>query len=156
MRTIIILSALSVSLSLHVFSQTRISFGAWSSSTANFVVTDSAGRRTGVDPRNSRPYEQWTWYKEIPNSTYGFESGDEGGPSTAVFEMSFMAPDGEGTYSIQLIGNVLGTFRFYVRLIPLSQSFQARQVRFTVDGSPIERDSVVTYLFTYHSAIGCL
>jgi hypothetical protein len=133
-------------------SQTKIYMDV--SSDINFIVTDPSGKKTGIDSRYSKPYNQWTWYKEIPNATIGFEGIGDGSPSIVLFESRMDTSDAYGNYTFQFISDTLEVFDFLVESFPLSKNSLLQKVRYDLKNIPIDNDSVVTYHFNYHGALG--
>ncbi|MCX6143817.1 MAG: hypothetical protein NTZ35_11410, partial [Ignavibacteriales bacterium] len=133
-------------------SQSRVHL--YVSSSAEYIVTDPVGRHTGIDPRYSRPSEQWTWLEQIPNATIGYNTSNEEGPSSIDFEILFNSPEGDGVYTIVLIADRLTISGLVANITSIDNPLQLQHPYFQVDGIPIEKDSAVTYLFTYHGAPG--
>jgi hypothetical protein len=124
----------------------------------NYVVTDPAGRMTGIDPRGAARRENWKRYEEIPESNYGFMSVGDLDPNASVdvsseFVCLFESPEGDGTYTFQFFGNKLGKFDLYVTAGGYDTT-HIQDVRFDLKNIPIDRDSVITYRFTYHGRPG--
>ena len=82
--------------------------------------------------------------KQIPNDN---ES------TTAEFNADFLSPQGDGTYHIDLIGNKLASYNIHLT-VSSQDTTRAQDAQFNILESPIEKDSVVSYLFTYHQAPG--
>jgi hypothetical protein len=124
----------------------------------NYVVADPAGRMTGIDPRGAARREDWKRYQEIPQSNYAFMSVGDLDPNASVevsteFICHFDSPGGDGTYAFQFFGNKLGKFNLYVTAGGYDTT-HIQRVRFDVKNIPIDRDSVITYRFTYHGRPG--
>ena len=152
MKTIVTIILLNLSLMQAINSQTKIYMDV--SSDINFIVTDPSGKKTGIDSRYSKPYNQWTWYKEIPNATIGFEGIGDGSPSIVLFESRMDTSDAYGNYTFQFISDTLEVFDFLVESFPLSKNSLLQKVRYDLKNIPIDNDSVVTYHFNYHGALG--
>ncbi len=152
MKIIVTIILLNLSLMQAINSQTKIYMDV--SSDINFIVTDPSGKKTGIDSRYSKPYNQWTWYKEIPNATIGFDGIGDGSPSIVLFESFLTTPDEDGTYTIQFIGDTLWVFHFLAEIFPWDKDSHVQKVRYEHIKIPIDQDSVITYLLTYHGALG--
>ncbi len=122
MKTIVTILLLNLSLMQAINSQTKVYMDV--SSDINFIVTDPYGKKTGIDSRYSKPYNQWTWYKEIPNATIGFEGIGDGSPSIVLFESRMDTSNAYGNYTFQFIGDTLEVFDFLVESFPLSKNSQ--------------------------------
>lgn len=150
MRIIASLSLLTIILSSCASSQTKVYLHVVSG--VEYIITDPIGRKTGVDPRYSKPIEQWTRLEQIPNATYGSENTNEGGPSSLQFEAFLQSPQGDGTFTIELIGDTTAVSYLTVYVMPWVDSARVQRPYFEVEKIPVEKDSAITYLFTYHSA----
>ena len=129
-----------------------------STQTVNFLVIDSLGRRTGVDPRGSISGRDWKSFTEIPNSNYASVSVGSLDTTDVVqvsreFIYHFTSPTQDGGYKICVIGNTLGTFDLSVDADAYDR-VHLQGARFAVSVAPIDKDSMVTYLFTYHGPKG--
>lgn len=128
------------------------------SEAVNFIVTDPKGRRTGVDPRYKAKPDDWLWLEEIPKANYAFMSVgnlDPNGPVEVFMEFvyHFNSPEGDGVYTVQVIGNNLSTFELFVDASGRDRA-KTQDAMFETRNIPIDKDSVITYLFTYHGAPG--
>lgn len=119
-----------------------------------FLVTDPLGRQTGVDTRYSKPIKQWKRFEQIPNATFGDENSNEGGPSVVLFESFLQLPESEGTYTIELIGDSSRVAFLTAYVLPWDTAAHLQHPYFHVKKIPIDKDSSVTYHFTYHAAQG--
>jgi hypothetical protein len=163
MRTLLSIIILCSSIILNVFPQNKMVMSVGTSQ--NFIITDPYGRKMGVDSRNSLPYQQWKWYKDIPNATIGFDGIGDGNPDYMSFSARPQTPDCEGIYKIELIGDYDSTnfmrgpylvdeektVWFSVGLFPWDDNSQVQKIYYDLKNIPLERDSSITYLFTYHS-----
>jgi hypothetical protein len=118
------------------------------------VVTDPAGKKTGIDSRFSRPYSEWIELKEIPHSVIGFETDDETLPSFTHFEGVVNSPMGDGDFTIEIIGQRTGVTWLSVIMFPSQKDSGTQEADIEIHNIPVEKDSVVSYRFTYHSPIG--
>jgi hypothetical protein len=124
----------------------------------NYVVTDPAGRMTGIDPRSAARRENWKRFQEIPQSNYGFMSVGDLDPNASVevsaeFVCHFASPESDGTYTFEFFGNKLGKFNLYVTAGGYDTT-HIQNVRFDLKNIPIDKDSVITYRFSYHGRPG--
>ncbi|MBF8296141.1 MAG: Alpha beta-propellor repeat-containing integrin, partial [Bacteroidetes bacterium] len=129
-----------------------------STQTVNFLVIDSLGRRTGVDPRGSISGRDWKSFTGIPNSNYASVSVGSLDTTDVVqvsreFVYHFTSPMQDGDYKICVIGNTLGTFDLSVDADAYDRD-HLQDAHFAVSAAPIDKDSMVTYLFTYHGSKG--
>ncbi|MGD1045530.1 MAG: hypothetical protein ABR936_09420 [Bacteroidota bacterium] len=149
-----------------VFSQNKMVMGIRTNE--NCIITDPFGRKTGVDSRYSLPYAQWKWLGEIPNATIDLNGIGDGNPDYIHFDAFSQTPDCDGIYKIELIGDYdstnfmrgafmrdnLRTAWLSISLFPWKKDQQVQVVHYNLKKIPIDRDSVVIYLFTYHSTPG--
>jgi hypothetical protein len=127
-------------------------------SDTHFKITDPSGRRSGSNYKETDIMDDSKWFEEIPNANYssmGIGSLDPNDPGLHCMEYtaSFIAPQGEGMYTIQVIGIKLKTFNISID-VSSKDTVKIRNVDFALQNIPIDKDSVVTYYFTYHSSIG--
>jgi hypothetical protein len=132
----------------------QTSFYLHVSSAVEFIVTDPVGRKSGIDRRFSKPTEQAVWLQQIPNAVVDYENSNEGGPSIVVLESSLVTPKADGTYAIEMIGNTTEGSYLTVYVLPQVKGAQIQHPYFHISKIPIDTDSSVTYLFTYHGVIG--
>jgi hypothetical protein len=133
-----------------VISQTKIYINI--SSYGQFIVTSPEGKRTGLEPRQNTPSTQWRVLQEIPDGTY--DQQWNGGPPIFAFEAEDQTPNLDGTYTIDLIGDSTGFAWLGVEVLSLRDSAKVQQPYFNFENIPLQKDSVATYIFTYHCAIG--
>lgn len=145
-----LLSLLVLTMTLCVLSQTKNHLLV--STSVHLVVTDPSGRKMGVDSRISKPYDQWTWYREIPNATIGFNNTNESESSSTEFEAFTTSPHDDGTFKIELIGDTICTSFLLVYATPQNNVGEVQRASYRIRTIPVDKDSVVTYLFTYHAA----
>ena len=143
---------------VRVESQTRISLQIDASNVVDYVVTDPAGRQSGIDPRVIDQSGQPVQLNNIPNSGYSYMSVGNSALNgnwsvSSEFTAGFLSPQGEGVYRIDLIGDTLAAFNIYLTLASYDTTL-AQDAQFSTFKVPIDKDSVVTYLFTYHEAPG--
>jgi hypothetical protein len=152
MPRIVSLNLILVMTTLSVLSQTKNFLNI--TTDVNAVITDPSGKKTGMDSRFSKPYSQWTWMREIPNSAIGFETDDEVQSSSVHFEAYVPSPQGDGTFRIELIGDKTWVTYLSVSMRPPRNVSGVQKAMRNVLKIPIEEDSSIVYLFTYHSALG--
>jgi len=121
---------------------------------AYLIVTDPAGKKTGIDSRFPQRTVPWTIMEEIPNSTIGFEADDEYATPFTHFEGRLNSPQGDGVFLIDLIGNSTQVTSLTIAMYSPQKDPGVQRAKFILKNIPIEKDSVVRYLFTYHSPIG--
>ena len=129
-----------------------------STDNVHFIIVDPQGQRTGVDPRGATSDTQWVWLREIPSSHYSYETVgnlDSLGPVTysMQFLYSFNTPDGDGTYLIHVIGNMVARFNLSISITG-SDSTRVQNVEYEVKDAPLDKDSASTYRLTYHGLPG--
>jgi len=139
-------------------SQTHVSMQIDVSNIVDYVLTNPAGQRSGIDPRLSDNSGHDILFKEIPNASYSYMSlGDlysnNNSDVTAEFNGDFTSPQDDGIFRIDLIGRRSGKFDFYLSLSS-SDTTRAQKTHFSIFQVPIKKDSVISYLFTYHGAPG--
>ena len=85
-------------------------------SPAEFLVTDPAGRRCGIDPASGRKYA------EIPNCYYEHSSieAPDSDVSTAPVAEVYISQTLDGEYEIKITGTGTGTYYFVIRDIGMS------------------------------------
>ncbi len=120
-----------------------------SSNDVNFIVVDPQGRKTGVDSRNAKTHSQWVWLREIPRANYSFD-GEEM-QASMQFLCRFNSPTADGIYTIHIMGKKLSAFNLSLSATGYD-STRIQDAIFELHNIPLDRDSVVTYLFTYHRA----
>jgi hypothetical protein len=154
MRSAIVFILVLPTILFSAFSQTIVHLTI--DTDVNCIVADSSGRKTGVDSRYSKPYSQWIWMRQIPNSTIGYNTSNEGGPSLLEFEALLNSPSQDGWFTIQLIGHALRVAVLLIDVTTQHDAINAQEPRYEIEAIPIDKDSTVTYVFTYHSAPGSL
>lgn len=107
-----------------------------------------------MDSRFAKPREQWKWIQEIPNSVIAYNSSNGDGPSSLEFETMLSIPEQEGQYTIQLIGDTAWATYLIVDLTAKSGGAVVQEPSFDLQMIPIEKDSAVSFVFTYHGAMG--
>lgn len=152
MPRIVSLNLILVIMTLSVSSQTKNFLNI--TTDVNVVITDPSGKKTGIDSRFAKPYGQWTWMREIPNSAIGFEGDDEVQSSMVHFEAYVPSPQGDGTFKIELIGDETWVTYLSVSMYTPTPVRDVQEVERIIRKIPIEKDSSTVYLFTYHSALG--
>ena len=108
---------------------------------ADLLLTDPEGRKTGADPRDK------TTYKDIPVSFYEFESLDddetgEPGPASGVIDVGNPV---DGVYILRVTGIEDG--RYSLELNGYNKKYDASHVE-ALD-IPIKKGEVVEYRFRY-------
>lgn len=93
------------------------------------LMTDSSGRRTGQDPRTGAVYQ------EIPNTTYV--------PQPHGIQLTFTNPPA-GIYTIQIVGNHTGQYKFGVSI-----NNGAQQAQMPTYSGSIQPGQIVTYAENY-------
>jgi hypothetical protein len=139
-------------------SQTRIDLQIDASVAVDYIVTNPAGKQSGIDARVVDKSGEPVLLHEIPNAGYGYMSVGKSDPKdetseSTEFNAGFLSPQGDGVYQIDLIGNKLASFNIYLTLSS-HDTTRAQDAQFSILDAPIDKDSVVTYLFTYHEAPG--
>ena len=124
----------------------------------NYVTIDPAGRKTGIDPRGAIARKDWKRYQDIPRSNYAFMSVGDLDSNASVdvsseFVCHFTSPEGDGTYTFEFFGNRLGKFNLYVTAGGYDTT-RIQNVRFDLKNIPIDKDSLITFRFTYHGQPG--
>jgi hypothetical protein len=127
-------------------SQTRIYIGI--SSWSQFMVTNPSGERMGLEPS-----PLWRTIREIRDAGYGL-NWNGGDIPMYQFEIIDQTPRADGTYTIELIGDSTGTAWLNVEVLCHQVHVNVQEPYFDLEKIPLQRDSVTTYLFTYHGAIG--
>ena len=123
-----------------------------------FVVTDPLGRRCGVDHRAAPTIYDWLWYEEIPNGNYsaqGIGSLDPNDPGVGSMEFvcNLISSEDFGNYLIQVIGVKTGVFHLYAGASGRDTSL-TQHALFEMKVIPIDKDSIITFQFTYYSPPG--
>jgi len=113
---------------------------------ADFLLTDPQGRRTGNDPRTGLHFE------EIPRSFYDYEGLDddetgEPGPSSGVTDIGNPLP---GEYRLQVIGKEDGKYDIEFSGYPKEGEASGGQVL----GVPIKKGEVHEYVLVYSNKPG--
>jgi len=139
-----------ISVCAHSFSQPVARMEILCTDQADFVVTDPLGRRTGDDPRYGKSFQNRTQYRDDRGAAFHNETVGDGAPDYMQFEKGLFSTTDDGDYRIQFIGERLGTFDFYVSVGPHLTKMPIHKARFSRDRIPIDKDSSVTFLFSYH------
>jgi len=135
-------------------SQTHVSMQIDASDVVDFMVTNPAGKRSGIDPRVLDGLGDPVLLNEIPDAGYAYQSVGNLNPKgnwsvSAEFTAGFSSPHDDGAFRIDLVGHRLATFNFYLSLMS-RDSTRAQHAHFNIEGAPIDKDNVATYSFTYH------
>ena len=146
------LMLLLLSDAIFISAQTKVSLSILSN--VQFVVTDPAGRKSGADPRYSKASEQWTRFDQIPNSRYGETYYQEDEPPKIEFETYLRSPGQEGTFTIEIIGDSTRSTSLVIDVVSSLTRSQVQQPYYEIAAIPIEKDSAITFQFTYHCAPG--
>lgn len=109
----------------------------------DFVVTDRFGRKKGFDPRSGGRY-----YDSLPNASYGYDNAM--GATVIDFALKIFTPQDDGIWMIQLIGDTLCKFDFYVSVTSIEGS---QKIRYNKNIF-IDKDAVLNYKFTYYGTPG--
>ncbi len=120
MKSRLVLAGLMVLFSQSCLGQVRGLVGMNIGGPVQYVVTDSLGRITGMDPRTGQEYD------EIPNTAYGLGccgSVDPGDTLDETSEFTFLdavsSPTFREKYTVEVIGTGLG---MYTGVVILSQT----------------------------------
>ena len=138
-------------------SQTHVSLQIDASDVVDYIVTNPEGRRSGIDPRVVDQSGKPILLDEISHAGYGYMSVGNRDPKgdvsvTAEFTAGFSSPQGDGIFRIDLIGLKTAKFDLYLNLSS-DDTTRAQDADFSILQVPIDKDSVLTYLFTYHGAL---
>ena len=126
-------------------SQTRVSLQIDASDVVDYIVTNPAGKRSGIDPRvvdqSGKPI-----LNEIPNAGYGYMSFGNLDPKdqlngTAEFTAGFSSPQGDGIFRIDFICLKPAKFDLYLTLSS-ADTTHAQDAGFSILQVPIDKDSV--------------
>ena len=138
-------------------SQTSVELQIEVTNIADYVLTNPAGQRSGIDPRVLDNSGHHILINEIPNSSYGYmglgDLNSNYSEFTAEFTGSFSSPQGDGIFQIRMVGKKLGSVNLYLSFYP-NDTIHAQKAHFSALKVPIAKDSVVTYLLAYHGAPG--
>ena len=152
MRTTLAICTLTFVLLSTSYCQKRVYLGILSN--VQFVISDPTGRKSGTDPRYSKPKEQWVRLNEIPGAGYRETYDQDDEPAKTQFETHLQSPEDDGTFTIEVIADTTKNAFLTVDVVSETDGTPVQTPFYAIKAIPVERDSAITYHFVYHGSIG--